>query len=193
MAAFCERLCWTDYSTLFMRITEKINWQVKEELLDLMQLPSLRPERARTMYSNGITTVEQLAQGCSAEQLVKLFSKNEGFVTHRESNAEDLQLKYDFLYSFSHKVISEAKAIMVKRKYDPDQTTNNYLNGGAVAEWLAGSDFVIVSDSEDSDSSSEEESEPEALEVPSESEESLGNLEALLPEDSGSELDLGDL
>lgn len=33
MAAFCERLCWTDYSILFMRINEKINWQVQEELL----------------------------------------------------------------------------------------------------------------------------------------------------------------
>ena len=26
MAAFCERLFWTDYSVLFMRINEKINW-----------------------------------------------------------------------------------------------------------------------------------------------------------------------
>jgi DNA polymerase theta len=50
MAAFCERLCWTDYSILFLRITEKINWQVKDELLDLMQIPSIRPERARTLY-----------------------------------------------------------------------------------------------------------------------------------------------
>ena len=36
MSSFCERLCWSDYSTLFIRITEKINWQVKEDLLDLM-------------------------------------------------------------------------------------------------------------------------------------------------------------
>ena len=36
MAAFCERLCWTDYSVLFMRINEKINWQVQDELLELM-------------------------------------------------------------------------------------------------------------------------------------------------------------
>ena len=50
MAAFCERLCWTDFSVLFLRISEKINWQVKEELLDLMQIPSLRPERARSLY-----------------------------------------------------------------------------------------------------------------------------------------------
>jgi len=52
MAAFCERLCWTDYSILFLRISEKINWQVKDELLDLMSIPSLRPERARTLYQN---------------------------------------------------------------------------------------------------------------------------------------------
>ena len=36
MAAFCERLFWSDYSALFMRINEKINWQVQDELLELM-------------------------------------------------------------------------------------------------------------------------------------------------------------
>ena len=50
LSAFCERLYWSDYSVLFQRINEKINWAVKEELLELMQLPSLRPERARSLY-----------------------------------------------------------------------------------------------------------------------------------------------
>jgi len=64
MAAFCERLCWTDFSILFLRISEKINWQVKEELLDLMQIPSLRPERARVLYNNEYKTVEDVANKC---------------------------------------------------------------------------------------------------------------------------------
>lgn len=103
-----------------MRITEKINWQVKEELMDLMKLPSLRPERARILYQNGIQNVEAIAQTCSVDQLVKMFVKAEGFVTHRESNSEDLALKYEFLYGFSHKVINEANALVLKRKYDPE-------------------------------------------------------------------------
>jgi len=53
IAAFCERLYWNDYSVLFLRVNEKINWSVKEELLDLMQVPSLRPERARALYNQG--------------------------------------------------------------------------------------------------------------------------------------------
>ena len=36
IAAFCERLFLSDYSILFQRINEKVNWCVKEELLDLM-------------------------------------------------------------------------------------------------------------------------------------------------------------
>lgn len=36
LSAFCERLFWSDFSSLFMRINEKLNWCVKEELLDLM-------------------------------------------------------------------------------------------------------------------------------------------------------------
>lgn len=122
MAAFCERLCWTDYSILFLRISEKINWQVKDELLDLMQLPSLRPERARTLYQSGLTTVEELVSKSTVEHLVQLFVKNDGFVTHRLSNGSDLKIKYEYLFSLSHKVMSEAKQLLLKRKYDPDCT-----------------------------------------------------------------------
>jgi DNA polymerase theta len=60
ISAFCERLFWSDYSVLFQRINEKINWCVKEELLDLMQLPSLRPERARSLFLEGYQTVSDI-------------------------------------------------------------------------------------------------------------------------------------
>ena len=36
IAAFTERLGWCDVTPLLYRINEKINWCVKEELLDLM-------------------------------------------------------------------------------------------------------------------------------------------------------------
>ena len=67
IAAFCERLFWCDYSVLFMRINEKLNWCVQEELLDLMQLPSLRPERARALYLQGIKGVNDLCNVTSLE------------------------------------------------------------------------------------------------------------------------------
>ena len=94
-----------------MRICEKINWQVKEELLDLMQIQSLRPERARSLYENNLETVESVANSNSVQDLVKIWAKNDGFVTHRKSNSEDLRIKYDYLYSLAHKVLAEAKAI----------------------------------------------------------------------------------
>jgi len=158
MAAFCERLCWTDFSILFLRISEKINWQVKEELLDLMQIPSRRPERARVLYNNDFKTVEDVANKCRPDLMVKIFAKNDGFVTHRQSNAEDLTLKYEYLYSFSHKILAEAKAILIKKKFDPDSTANNYLALGLTTESLFGgpemmllSDSSLSEDSEDSD------------------------------------------
>ena len=81
-----------------------------------------------------------------------MFAKTEGFVTHRQSNCEDLALKYEYLYSFSHKIMSEAKALMIKRKYEPETTgvmdQSTLLLGGDA-------DFMIVSDY-DSDSSSED-------------------------------------
>ena len=73
ISAFCERLFWTDYSSLFLRINEKINWCVKEELLELMQLPSLRPERARALYNADLKSVEDLAKNATIEKMVKVF------------------------------------------------------------------------------------------------------------------------
>jgi hypothetical protein len=54
--------------------------------------------------------------------MVKIFAKNDGFVSHRKSNEYDLKIKYEYLYTLSHKISSEAKTIMVKRKVDPDRT-----------------------------------------------------------------------
>ena len=36
ISAFCERLYWSDYSVLMLRLNEKMQWCVREELLDLM-------------------------------------------------------------------------------------------------------------------------------------------------------------
>lgn len=127
VSAFCERLYWTDYSALFMRINEKINWCVKEELLELMQIQSLRPERARALYNAGLQTVENIAKEASIEGMVQIFQMNDGFISHRKSNEGDLKIKYDYLYSLASKVSSEAKLIMVKRRNDPDRTTMSYL------------------------------------------------------------------
>ena len=92
-----------------------------------MQLPSLRPERARALYNAGLTTVEAVAKDASVEKIVKIFSKNNGFVSHRKSNQDDLKLKYDYFYTLAHKVYCEAKMVMVKRKTDPDRTLMSYM------------------------------------------------------------------
>lgn len=115
LSAFCERLFWSDYSVLFLRINEKITWCVKEELLDLMQLPSLRPERARALYNEGFDTVDCLARDASTEAIVSVFAKNDGFTSHRKSNHEDLQLKYDYYRNLASKVYQEAKLLVAKR------------------------------------------------------------------------------
>ena len=48
-----------------------------------MQIPSLRPERARVLYNNEFRTVEDVANKCKPDHMVKIFAKNDGFVTHR--------------------------------------------------------------------------------------------------------------
>ena len=56
----------------------------------------------------------------NVEEMVSIFSKSDGFVTHRRSNQEDLTIKYDYLYSLAHKVMAEAYLIDLKRKHEPD-------------------------------------------------------------------------
>ena len=142
ISAFCERLYWTDYSALFLRINEKINWCVKEELLDLMQLGSLRPERARALYNSGLQSVENVAREGTIEGMVKVFQMNDGFISHRKSNEGDLKIKYDYLYTLASKISSEAKMIMVKRKHDPDRTMLSYLQEPVRTD----NDYVLDSD-----------------------------------------------
>ncbi len=75
MAAFCQRMCWTDFSVLFMRICDKFNKQVKDELLDLMQIPTLRPERTRSLYENNLETIESVANLNSVQDLTNIWAK----------------------------------------------------------------------------------------------------------------------
>lgn len=71
--------------------------------------------------------METVAKESTIEGLVHIFAENDGFVSHRKSNEGDLKLKYDYLYTLSHKISAESKMIMVKRKYDPDRTNTSYL------------------------------------------------------------------
>jgi hypothetical protein len=72
--------------------------------------------------------VEQVVNEATVEGLVQVFSKNEGFMSHRKSNEFDLKLKYEYLYTLSHKILAEAKVISIKRKTDPDRTNLSYIN-----------------------------------------------------------------
>ena len=59
--------------------------------------------------------------------MVKIFDKNDGFMSHRRSNEGDLKMRYDYYYTLAHKVYCEAKMIMIKRKVDPDRTMMSYM------------------------------------------------------------------
>ncbi len=56
-----------------------------------------------------------------------------------------MKIKYDYIYGLAHKVLAEAKAIKTKRKFDPDQNIQNYLQ-----KWSQklhnDADFVLISD-----------------------------------------------
>lgn len=85
----------------------------------------------------------------SVRQLVDIFMKSDGFMSLRKSNSEDLTIKYSYLFSFAHKVLSEAHTLHLKQKFDPDQTMNNYLAQQNQA--LHQSNYIALSDNGSSD------------------------------------------
>eukprot|EP00826_Nyctotherus_ovalis_P003640 TRINITY_DN10749_c0_g1_i4.p1 TRINITY_DN10749_c0_g1~~TRINITY_DN10749_c0_g1_i4.p1 ORF type:complete len:218 (+),score=54.06 TRINITY_DN10749_c0_g1_i4:323-976(+) len=44
LATFCERTCMPDLALLFHRIADRLRLSIQQELLDIMRVPSLRPQ-----------------------------------------------------------------------------------------------------------------------------------------------------
>lgn len=115
--------------------------------MDLMQLPSLKPERARALYSANLVSVEEVSK-TSIQDIVKAFSSNEGFTSHALKNTEDLNIRYEFLYNLSSKLKQEANLIISKRtavSSDQEDLPDNFKPGQKCH-----SKFMIDSD-DDSD------------------------------------------
>lgn len=72
-----------------------------------------------------------------------IFVSNEGFVSHLQSNQGDLNLKYGYLFPFAKNLISEAKAIVQKKKYDPECSRSALQQ-----EALNGSELIMLSESD---------------------------------------------
>ena len=75
--------------------------------------------------------------------------KAEGFKSHRKSNSEDLTIKYAHLYSFSHRIITEARTIVLKKKFSKDDP-NEKIVPGADSFIHNGGAYVPLSDESDS-------------------------------------------
>ena len=108
-----------------------------------MQLPSLRPERARNLYISGITTITQITQK-TPKDLVAIFAKQEGFQSHSTRNQEDLKLRYEYLYSLANSICLEAGVWSSKQTIQDEEFKTKFREGKKVI-----TDYVIDSDDEE--------------------------------------------
>lgn len=142
LAAFSERLFWTDYSLLFQRINEKLQTTVKEELLNLMQLPSLRPEKARVLYLKGIKTTNDVLNAKIGD-IVESFDKVESYQSMRKQNLLDNKLRYNYLFNLAHKITAEARLLKLANPEQDENETKEFKMGKKVQ-----SEFMLDSDQE---------------------------------------------
>ncbi|XP_052859844.1 DNA polymerase theta [Anopheles cruzii] len=120
VASFCASLNWTLLHLIVAQFRERLFFGVAHELLDLMRIPSLNGQRARTLYDAGITGLAQLANSerLTVEQI--LFNCT-SFDTdrvrdgeHESEAARRRQLRNLFLTGRTGMTVPEATRLLIQ-------------------------------------------------------------------------------
>lgn len=61
VTAFCNALDWTMLATIISQFKERLFFGVHQDLIDLMKIPNLNNQRARSLHNEGIQNLADLA------------------------------------------------------------------------------------------------------------------------------------
>ncbi|XP_058066112.1 DNA polymerase theta [Anopheles bellator] len=120
VASFCASLKWTLLHLIVAQFRERLFFGVAHELLDLMRIPSLNGQRARTLYDAGITglaqlansdrlTVEQILFNCSSFDMDRVRDGE-----HESEAARRRQLRNLFLTGRTGMTVPEATRLLIQ-------------------------------------------------------------------------------
>jgi len=68
---------------MFLRMNERLTSGVQDELLDLLRLRSLKPEKAWLLYNNKITSVKEVNEA-NPDSLMDILRGGEGFLSRKK-------------------------------------------------------------------------------------------------------------
>ncbi|KAG0587234.1 hypothetical protein KC19_2G150600 [Ceratodon purpureus] len=84
VAAFCERLGWSDMGSLVDRFQKRVSFGVKSEIVDLTEIPFVKAARARALFKAGLKSIQAVAEATIDELVNALFND-----TSRKSEDEN--------------------------------------------------------------------------------------------------------
>jgi len=108
---FWERLHWTDLTVLFMRMNERLTMGVQEELLEIMQIQSLKPEKARILYESGISTLEDV-NSTSHEKIFKILMDGECFMSRKNAFVKENKDRQLYISHITSTIKLEASKLL---------------------------------------------------------------------------------
>lgn len=73
VAAFCERLGWSDMGTLVDKFQKRVSFGVKSEIVELTEIPFVKAARARALFKAGLKSIHAVAEATVDELVNALF------------------------------------------------------------------------------------------------------------------------
>ena len=75
-----------------------------------MRVSALHPERARTLYNCGITSVAELLEQ-PVEDIVQIFVEEEGFLSRKKGFHKENERRCKFYHDLVRKILKEARLV----------------------------------------------------------------------------------
>lgn len=152
LACFWERLHWNDLSVLLIRMNERLNVGVQEELLELMQIRSLKPEKARILFNANVRTPEMLNE-LKVEDLAKILSDGEWFMSKQRSFNKENDARKKYVENIARTLKEETKILMHDLKTKEVAEDSEWLKSESIHD----EEYCILSDEDSWDSIDESE------------------------------------
>ncbi|KAH9571445.1 hypothetical protein CY35_02G094300 [Sphagnum magellanicum] len=73
VAAFCERLGWSDMEGLVSKFQSRVSFGVKSEIVELTEIPFVKAARARALFKAGLRSVQAVAEATLPEVFKALY------------------------------------------------------------------------------------------------------------------------
>ncbi|XP_017770850.1 PREDICTED: DNA polymerase theta [Nicrophorus vespilloides] len=87
VTSFSKQLGWSSVEILIEQFQDRLQFGISRDLLDLMKLPVLNGQRARTLYNAGVETLVDLAS-CEIDKLESILYKSAPFESEKERDGE---------------------------------------------------------------------------------------------------------